>query len=286
MSRDNKGKAAVIRNIQEAVVRGDFNTKVQNGEPVLSPEEEVTILNSYLKEKNTAGFRIKNMVVTGCQQFVSCLRNIKTEYYGIHNLDGLVGIGGIITSNHFNPLENTAVLRIVKKMKRSSKLFAVSQMSNFVMPGIVGFILRYANVIPLCRHSREYLTGRFIRQIEEITENGDYVLIYPEQEMWYNYRKPRPLKPGAYRYAAILGLPVISCFVEIRDEKVLMGIWNTRYIVHILPVIYPDKDLNVREAAEKMMEIDYMQKKTAYEAAYGKALDYSFENTDIAGGMK
>lgn len=283
MSMDHKEKAAVVKNIREAVARGQFNTKVQNGEPDPGPEEEIDILREYFKEKRTVWFCMKNMIVTGGQQLVSYLRNIRTEYRGIHNLDGLAGIGGIVTSNHFNPLENTAILRTVKKIRGGSRLFAVSQMSNFAMPGIIGFILRYANVIPVCVHSKEYLAGRFIRQIEEITGNGDYVLIYPEQEMWYNYRKPRPLKSGAYRYAAMLGLPVISCFVEIRDGKTLMGIWDTVYVVHILPVIWPDRGMNVREAAEKMMELDYMQKKAAYEAAYGKALDYDFEITDIAG---
>ena len=32
-------------------------------------------------------------------------------------------------------------------------------------------------------------------------KNGDIVLIYPEEEMWFNYRLPRPCKRGAYQFA-------------------------------------------------------------------------------------
>ena len=37
--------------------------------------------------------------------------------------------------------------------------------------------------------------------------------------MWYNYRKPRPLKQGAYYYAAKNNVPIISCFTEIIDKE-------------------------------------------------------------------
>ena len=80
-------------------------------------------------------------------------------------------------------------------------------------------------------------------------------MIYPEQEMWFNYRKPRYLKPGAYYYASKYNVPIISCFIEIIDK----------------------------ENAAWMSERDYSQKKEAYEKAYNKKLDYKFEDDDIAG---
>ena len=39
-----------------------------------------------------------------------------------------------------------------------------------------------------------------------------WVLIYPEQEMWFNYRKPRPPKRGSYFYAAEAEVPIILVF--------------------------------------------------------------------------
>lgn len=65
------------------------------------------------------------------------------------------------------------------------------------------------------------------------------VLIYPEQEMWFNYRKPRPCKSGAYVFAARNKVPIISCFVEIREkEKLENGQFHqTQYILHVLDPI-------------------------------------------------
>ena len=39
--------------------------------------------------------------------------------------------------------------------------------------------------------------------------------------MWFNYRKPRNLKRGAYYYAAKNNVPIVPIFVEIQnlDEK-------------------------------------------------------------------
>ena len=111
------------------------------------------------------------------------------------------------------------------------------------------------------------------------------MLIYPEQEMWFNYRKPRPPKRGAYYFAAKCGVPVISCFTEMTelDERDNEQFKKVRYILHVLPPIYPEKGLTVRENSLKMMERDYEQKKRAYESAYGKPLSYEFSKKDIAG---
>ncbi len=110
-------------------------------------------------------------------------------------------------------------------------------------------------------------------------------MIYPEQEMWFNYRKPRPPKRGAYYYAALHHVPVISCFIEIIDLEDMENedFCKTKYVVHILPPIYPDMSKNVRENSQMMMETDYKQKMQAFEQAYHKKLSYDFEKEDIAG---
>ena len=53
--------------------------------------------------------------------------------------------------------------------------------------------------------------------LEEKLNKKQFILIYPEQEMWFNYKKPRPPKPGAYYYAAKNNVQIISCFVEMID---------------------------------------------------------------------
>lgn len=283
-TKQQKEESPIVSNIKEAVRKGNFNVKVQPGEPEFTQEEELKVLAAYLEEKKTLSYKFKNGFVSTGQNLLAYLRNSRSNFYGMENLYGQDLHGGIVTSNHFCPLENTIILRVIKKYThRKSGLHAVSQMSNFAMPGGIGFVLRYANVIPVSRVNPEYMCTAFMDEVMGICKRGDYVLIYPEQEMWLNYRKPRPLKPGAYYFAAKLGLPVISCFVAIRDKNVMLGVWKTSFDVYVLPVIYPDPKLGTREAARKMMETDYAQKKAAYERAYGKPLDYTFEPSDIAG---
>ena len=38
---------------------------------------------------------------------------------------------------------------------------------------------------------------KFFKAVSTILGRGEKILIYPEQAMWWNYRKPRPMKDGA-----------------------------------------------------------------------------------------
>ncbi|MGB4653860.1 MAG: lysophospholipid acyltransferase family protein [Bacteroidales bacterium] len=276
----------VICNIRNAVEKGLFHVKVEVGEPEFNADEKREIIEKYSKERETMSYWVKNRIVCIAQNVVSLLRNINTKYIGIENTKTLGDTGAIVTSNHFNPLENTAIFRVIKKIGRRKKMYAISQVSNFKMTGIIGFLLRYANVIPISKDSTEYMCEKFPDHVQMVLKKGNFILMYPEQEMWRNYRKPRPLKLGAYFYAAKFNVQILPCFVEIRDERTLFGIWNTRYFVHILPVITPNPELDIKTDAKRMLLIDYEQKKNAYERAYGRPLDYAFDASDIAGGIK
>ena len=97
--------------------------------------------------------------------------------------------------------------------------------------------------------------------------------------MWFNYRKPRPCKRGAYLYAVKFNVPVISLFVE----QLVKSTHLHTFKVHVLPVIYPDRQLDERTASLRMQHTDYEQKCAAYVKVYGKKLTYDFEDGDIAG---
>ena len=61
---------------------------------------------------------------------------------------------------------------------------------------------------------------------------------------------------------------------------------KVKFKIHILKTLYPDPEKSVKENSVSMCEEDYAQKKAAYEKAYGKPLDYTFQNSDIAGWVK
>jgi len=200
----------------------------------------------------------------------------------MENLEGVKG-GAIVTCNHFSPVDSTVIRHLLKALGRK-RIYVVIQDTNLCAPGWVGFLMNYADVIPINRNCH-YLQGELIDILRELTSKGEYVLIYPEQEMWFNYRKPRPLMRGAYYFAAKLSVPVISCFVEMRERGVPENedFDKVDFTLHVLPVIYPDPSKTPRTNSIIMSQQDYQQKKAAYELAYSKPLDYSFEPDDIAG---
>ena len=53
----------------------------------------------------------------------------------------------------------------------------------------------------------------FMEAVETILNDEDFILIYPEQSLWWNYKKPKPLKIGAFKFAAMHKVPVIPIFI-------------------------------------------------------------------------
>jgi 1-acyl-sn-glycerol-3-phosphate acyltransferase len=275
-------RLAVIANIRQKVAEGSFNDKVEISDPTLDEEGVRKALYRVVKQREGIPYGIKHFIARRIADMLTCRLAKDARVEGMENIAGLKG-AAIVTSNHFAPFEN-GMLRIMTSKNGKGHLWAVSQDTNFVMKGWRGFLLRYAGLIPVTR-DKGFMTSFFDEMLREQLDKGRYVLIYPEQEMWFNYRKPRPPKRGAYHYAAKFGVPVISCFVEIEDLPSVGadGIGKTRWILHVLKPIFPDPSKTVRENSLAMMEKDYAQKREAYEKAYGKPLDYAFDNWDIAG---
>lgn len=277
-----ENRQVVINNIKLAAANGDFYKKVELNDPVLTSAEAKNITEKYLSSRKTAGYKFKSFLARSIANIGTLLINKNTEIIGDVDSDVLKN-GAIITSNHFSPLENTVIRYFIKK-KGFKRLNIISQVTNFAMNGFIGFLMNYADTIPLSNDMR-YLARDFINVLGELVDNKEVVLIYPEQEMWFNYRKPRPLKRGAYHFAAKLNRPIVSCFVEIRDlpEMENSEFHKVQYRLHILGVIYPDSSKSVKENSEEMCQRDYILKKTAYERIYAKPLTYDFEISDIAG---
>ena len=277
-----ENRPAVIENIKSAAEKGDFYKKVELNDPVISEETAKAITDKYLSSRKSLGFKFKSSLARGIANVGTYLVNKNTEIVGEVEPD-VIRNGVIITSNHFSPLENTVIRHFIKKMGLK-RLNIVSQVVNFAMDGAIGFLMNYADTIPLSTDKR-YLAKDFVDVLKELISKKEAILIYPEQEMWFNYRKPRPLKRGAYHFAAKLNCPVISCFVEIidLDERENPEFRKVNYRLHILGVIYPDNNKSVKENSEEMCEKDYLLKKCAYERIYGRPLTYDFKISDIAG---
>ena len=277
-------KKEVISNIKKNIEDKEYNKKVEVNDAVLTDEQIDEYLNKFYKQKKSISYKIKNKAVlkgiykTG-KDILNSITVVGEE--NLHDLD--LSKGAIITCNHFNPLDSYNVRKVVEEILHK-KLYIVIEETNLAMPGELGLIMNYANTIPITKKPN-YILKTFIPEIKKILDEGNIVLIYPEEEMWFNYKKPRPCKRGAYQFASQLNVPVISLFVQIDnlDTKDNDEFLNTKQTVHILKPIYPDENKSLKENSTIMADTDYNQKKEAYEKAYNKKLTYDFSYDDIAG---
>lgn len=277
-------KKEVINNIKKNIENNELNKKVEIGDPNLSEDEIQKYINDFYRNKKKLSYFFKNKIAN------KTVKKISKELYPDIKINGLEKLdladlsnGAIITSNHFNPLDSYNIRKIVEE-KLHKKLYIVVQDTNLAMPGFLGFLFNNIEVIPLSK-SPNYIIKKFVPELKKILSKGDFILIYPEEEMWFNYRLPRPCKRGAYQFAHELDVPVISCFVKMIDtDKTDNDEFNkVKYEVSINKVIYPEVGESVKSDSRKMAEVDYEARKKAYEDAYNKKLNYAFDISDIAG---
>ena len=275
-------KETVIENIKNATELGQFNIKVEVNDPNLSDEQRDEIIDKYLSRRNKITYKLNNKTARMIADAVYWSENKVTEIVGLENIKD-INTGAIITSNHFNPLDSLIIRKLVRKLGKKH-LYIVAQETNLAMTGLIGYMMNYTDIIPISRKI-SYMKHEFSDILEEKINKKQFVLIYPEQEMWFNYKKPRPPKPGAYYFAAKNNVPIIPCFVEMIDtgEEETEEFNKIKYILHVLKPIYPDKEKTAKENSKIMMEKDYRQKIQAYEKAYNTKLDYTFRYDDIAG---
>ncbi len=276
-------KKKVIENIKKNLKEGNFNAKAEIGDPVFTDEDRKKALRRFRRIRlNPVGYFFRSEFAYIFVDGLAYRLNKAIKVEGLENLKK-VKTGAIVTSNHFNPLDSMMPRKVIKKAFRKN-IYIVSQDTNLAMPGIIGYLINHLNILPICPGAA-YMAKTFKPKLDKLLKKGEFVLIYPEEEMWFNYRKPRPGKSGAYRFAAEFNVPVISCFTEMVDTEKVDNeeFYNVDYVAHVLKPIYPDPKKTLKENAREMAEKDYAQRVAAYEKAYGKKLSYNFHPDDIAG---
>ena len=198
------------------------------------------------------------------------------EIRGAENLEAIRKKGALITCNHFNAFDNYAVYKALIPALEGKMLYKVIREGNYTsFGGFYGYLFRHCNTLPLSSSLKgiKALNGA----MTELFSRGEKILIYPEQAMWYNYRKPRPLKVGAFRFAVKNNVPILPVFITTEDTDKFDGdgLPIQAYTVHILPALYPDGKLSAREDSERLCRENYRLMKETYESFYAKKLEYT-----------
>jgi 1-acyl-sn-glycerol-3-phosphate acyltransferase len=231
----------------------------------------------YLNEKLSNKIKSKIANLCGTRFFEKMIKNrqlILKEVRGIENFTAVKG-GKIVTCNHFSVGDNYAVWKALCDHMDGKLLYKVIREGNYTNPPKpFGLFMRHCNTLPLS--SQLSTMKKFMQAFATLLKRGETILIYPEQGMWWNYRKPRPMQDGAFTLAVRNKAPVVPIFITMEDSDVLDGdgFFVQEYTLHILPAIYPNPALSSAAAKEDMKNKNYEAWVKVYEEFYQKPLVY------------
>lgn len=270
----NPHKLELLKRIEEYEKKGLWHLDVED-DPETFPlmPEDVDYLNVKLTNKIKTVYA-NFMATRFFEGLIKKKQFIIKEVKGIENFTAVKG-GKIVTCNHFSVFDNYAVWKALKKSMGGKKLYKIIREGNYTNPpSPFGLFMRHCNTLPLS--SVGATTKKLMGALRTLFKRGETVLIYPEQSMWWNYRKPKPMQDGAFSLAVLNDTPVVPIFITMNDSDILDndGFFVQEYTINILPAIYPDKELSRSEAKKKMREENYAAWVKVYEDFYGIPLSY------------
>ena len=272
-SLQNVERGKILEKISELEKNGLFDQDVENDPPYTPLHAgDVDYKHKKLITRIKAFFTIKVAFKYFNKMIKKGVITID-DYIGLDNLKNLKS-GAIITLNHFSPFDSIPIHKATKKYAPKRTLFKIIKEGNFTYPGLYGKFFRNCYTLPLA-HDYD-LMKEMMSSVDYWLKKGKLILIYPEQSMWWNYRKPKPLKIGAFKFAAKSNVPIIPTFITMRDLTELDsdGYNKQAYTLHIESPIYPNHLLSINENAKIMKEENEKVWKRIYESTYGIPLKY------------
>lgn len=273
----SKDRIEVLQTIERLELEGKFDIDAEKDPPTIPLDDKNF---KYIKKDPISKIKTKFATSCGKKFFDKMLKEkqvIIKEVKGIENLQS-VKSGAIITCNHFNPFDVFTVETVFRMSKQSKNktLYKIIREGNYTnFPGFYGFLFKNCNTLPLS--SNNNLIKKLLKAVDQILSSGDFILIYPEQSLWWNYQKPKPLKNGAFKMASKNNVPVIPIFITLTDSDLIGndGFPIKEYHVNIEKPIYPNEDLSRAENTEMMKNKNYNVWKNVYEDFYKIPLEYT-----------
>ena len=281
LNRINKEKrapdrVAIVKKIEEFEKNGRFDEDVEDDPPgkVLMPDEIEYIRKSTAEKIKTAtAYKMARAFV---EELLKDKKLIIKDIKGLEHFKNLES-GAVITCNHFNAFDSFAIQLAYEAAEQKNRTFyRVIREGNYTsFPGFYGFLMRHCNTLPLSSHPKTL--RKFTEAVDTLLQEGHFILVYPEQSMWWNYRKPKPLKSGAYMFAAKNKVPVLPCFITMQDSDIIGedGFAVQEYTIHIGAPIYPKEENAYRKNIEYMMAENTKIWKDIYEMTYQIPLSYT-----------
>ena len=268
-------KLKLIEKIKEYEKQGLFNKDVED-DPETLPLMPDKI--DYLGEKLSTRFFTWYANRKAVQFYESEIKKknmVIKEVKGIENYRAIDG-GAIITCNHFSVYDNYAIYRAIRdELPKGHQLYKVIREGNYTnFKGLFGFLFKHCNTLPLSSNTETM--KKFLKAVSTLLKRGEKILIYPEQAMWWNYKKPRPMQNGAFKLAVKNKVPILPAFITMEDtEKLDADGFNVQaYTVWFLPPIYLKPELTAKQNEEYFKDENYRVLKDLYEKVYQTPLRY------------
>lgn len=274
-----KDRLEVLEKIAQLEREGRFDEDVEEDPPTkeLMPDDI-----DYLRRKISSKIKTKltyKVARSFLNNIIANKQLIIKDIKGIENMNALKS-GAVITCNHFNAFDSFAIqVAYEQSTQRKRKLYRVIREGNYTnFPGFYGMLMRNCYTFPLS--SNKDTMRKFMHSMDAALKHGDFMVVYPEQSMWWNYRKPKPLKKGAYTFATKNDVPVLPCFITMEDSDILGedGFYVQEYTIHIAQAIYPDPQKSRAANIQMMKDKNFEVWKEIYETTYGEALVYDTDD--------
>lgn len=266
-------RVMILERIAQKEAQGLFDEDVEDDppSPVLKPEDI-----DYLRKGLIGNCKRRIAFAAAYRFFEKLERNRDIVVNRAEGLKHLAGVkGAVITCNHFHPMDSFIMQRVFDDSGHPKRLYRVIREGNYTnFPGFYGFLMRNCNTLPLS--SNMQTMKKFLTAVKQVLAEGNCLLIYPEQSMWWNYRKPKPLKTGAFDMAVKNNVPVVPCFITMRDTDKLGadGFPVQEYTPHLGEPIWPDNSLPKSAAKEKLKQQNEAFCNAVYEKEYGALPSY------------
>lgn len=270
-------RVEVLKKIEMLERTGKFDIDVEEDPPTKPLPDKV----DYLRKNIIGKLKAKHAFHLARKFLNAIIEKKQFIIGGIEGEENLTSVSGgaIITCNHFNALDSFAMQMVYEKADtKKHRFYRVIREGNYTsFGGFYGYLMRNCYTLPLSSDMKHM--KMFSGAVSEILKDNGFVLVYAEQSMWWNYRKPKPLKKGAFSLAAVNGVPVVPCFITMRDSGIMGddGFIIQEYYIHIGKPIYPDKNLSIAKNTAFMMEKNAAVWKEIYENFYGMPLRYKTE---------
>ena len=236
-------RVKILEKIAQFEREGRFDEDVEDDPPgrEIQPGEV-----DYLGAKLTSRIQSKFAFSLARRYLNNIIQNdqlIVKDIIGIENFSNL-NSGAIITCNHFNAFDSFAIQEAYHASNKwpKSKFYRVIKEGNYTsFPGFFGELMRHFYTLPLSSNVKTMV--KFTDATNTLLKQGNFVLFYPEQAMWWNYKKPRPFKIGGFKMAYKANVPVLPTFITMKDDPNRVdenGYPVQRHTLHILSPLYPD----------------------------------------------